>query len=218
MIQYIKGIVKNLTNPAISLLALVDDASKVDRKAKIYRSAHIVNSTVGRYSYVGINSWVNHTEIGQFCSIATNVFIGMPQHTMNFLSTSPIFTESHNALGISWIKHDIITPHQRTCIGNDVWIGFGALIKGGVRIGNGAIVGAGAVVTKDVPDYAIVAGIPARIIRYRFSDEIIEKLKSLEWWNLEKDELIHIVSSFQNSLQISDIENIRKLIDERRSK
>lgn len=84
MVQYIKGFIKNAINPATSLFALIDDMSKIDQKAKIYRNAHIVNSTVGRYSYIGINSWVNHAEIGQFCSIASNVFIGMPQHTMEF--------------------------------------------------------------------------------------------------------------------------------------
>lgn len=213
MVQYIKGFIKNAINPATSLFALIDDMSKIDQKAKIYRNAHIVNSTVGRYSYIGINSWVNHAEIGQFCSIASNVFIGMPQHTMEFLSTSPIFTESHNALGTSWIKYDITSPHQYTYIGNDVWIGFGALIKGGVRIGDGAIIGAGAVVTKDVPDYAIVAGVPAQIIRYRFSEEIIEKLKSLEWWNLEVDTLIQIISIFQKIPQLDVVEEIDRLIN-----
>lgn len=82
-----------------------------------------------------------------------------------------------------------------------------------MRIGDGAIIGTGAVVTKDVPDYAIVAGVPAQIIRYRFSEEIIEKLKSLEWWNLEVDTLIQIISIFQKIPQLDVVEELDRLIN-----
>lgn len=92
MVQYIKGFIKNAINPATSLFALIDDMSKIDQKAKIYRNAHIVNSTVGRYSYIGINSWVNHAEIGQFCSIASQcIYWDAPTHNGVFVNIANFY-------------------------------------------------------------------------------------------------------------------------------
>lgn len=84
-------------------------------------------------------------------------------------------------------SHNEFWNYAPVRIGNDVWIGDNVIIKNGVKIGDGAVVGLGAVVTKDVPPYAVVAGVPAKIIKYRFSDEIISELLELEWWNLEED-------------------------------
>ncbi len=211
MISYIKGLIKNITNPAISIFALIDNLSIVDKNAKIYRNARIVNSIIDKYTYVGINTWVVNADVGRFCSIATDVNIGLAEHTIKFLSTSPIFTESHNALRESWTKENIVIPTKRTYIGNDVWIGFRALIKGGIRIGDGAIIGAGAVVTKDVPDYAIVAGVPAKIIRYRFNPDIIEHLKTLNWWNYNKEFLMDNMSFFQKNVNSGIINALREI-------
>ena len=109
--------------------------------------------------------------------------------TSSFISTSPIFTERTNATGKSWINKNLFKSSKKTHIGNDVWIGYGALIKSGVKIGDGAIIGAGAVFTKDVPSYTIVGGIPARHIRKRFSENIINILLEIKWWNMP-DKLI----------------------------
>lgn len=197
MMSYIKGLLRNLNNPAVSMLALIDNESNVDRFAKVNRFARLCKTSVGRYSYLGINAWAIDAEIGQFCSIATDTYIGMAEHTVDRISTSPIFTEKHNATGHSWTDDDVFSPFKHTIIGNDVWIGYRALVKGGVKIGNGAIVGAGAVVTKDVPPYAIVGGVPAKIIRSRFSDDVIEKLEELQWWNMDVDFLKKNISMFQ---------------------
>lgn len=88
-------------------------------------------------------------------------------------------------MGISWTDHNSYDEFKEIYIGNDVWIGQRAMVMGGVRIGNGAVVGAGAVVTKDVPPYTIVGGVPAKIIRYRFSDKVVKKLQSSKWWDYD---------------------------------
>ena len=133
----------------------------------------------------------DHLIIGRFCSVACGAkfLFTRGNHAMRSLSTYsfPIFFDEWNLVSKqiteAWDnKGDII-------IGNDVWIGYEALIMSGVTIGDGAIIGARAVVTKDVPPYTIVAGVPAKPIRRRFSDEVIEKLQSVQWWNWEKERI-----------------------------
>ena len=106
----------------------------------------------------------------------------MAKHSLEYLSTSPIFTEKKNGTGHSWVEKSCFVASEQTVIGNDVWIGYRAIIRGGVKVGNGAIIGAGAMVTKDVPAYAIVGGVPAKIIRYRYSQDIITQLERVKWW------------------------------------
>ncbi len=118
--------------------------------------------------------------IGKFCSIADNVkiFLG-GNHRIDWVSTYPfnvIFEAGENIKGHPQSAGDIV-------IGNDVWIGEAAMILSGIKIGNGAVVAAGALVTKDIPAYCIAGGNPAKIIRQRFSDDIIAKLESIAWWN-----------------------------------
>ena len=201
MISYIIGLLKHITNLNVSKLAFIDRFSKINNRAKVNRNVHIIDSTIGRYSYVGPNSWICIADVGSFCSFAANVNIGLGNHTINYKSTSPIFTEVHNATGHSWIKEDKSLPFKRTIIGNDVWIGYGAKVIGGVHIGDGACVGAGALVTKDVPPYAVVGGVPAKILKYRFSKETIENLLAEKWWEKDDEELKKTTSRFQVPLQ-----------------
>lgn len=203
MKSYIKGLIKNINNPAVHLLSFIDDKSSISRLAKVNRFAHIVCSSIGHYSYIGVNSRINNSEIGAFCSIASEVYIGLEEHTISYISTSPIFTERCNGTGHSWIKNDVVSPSKHTIIGNDVWIGFRALVKAGVTIGNGAIIGAGAIVTHNIPPYAIVAGIPARIIKYRFSNPVINKLNSTAWWNVDDTVLKNNISMFQQNVEFN---------------
>lgn len=102
-------------------------------------------------------------------------------------------------------------PVRRVIIGNDVWIGDGVFIKSGVVIGDGAVIGANAVITKDVPPYAIVAGVPARIIKYRFENEIIQNLKKIQWWNYDFQEIRSWVVNHSGILtdMVNDISNLR---------
>lgn len=101
---------------------------------------------------------------------------------------APVFLSHKDSVKAKFARHDYL-PMLKTSIGHDVWIGEGAFIKSGVRVGTGAVVGMGAVVTKDVPPYAIVAGNPARVIRKRFSDELIQSLLATGWWDKDDAEL-----------------------------
>ena len=197
MLIYILGILKNLFNPGVSLLVKIDNGSRISRKAKVYDHVQVTNSSMGCYSYIGRNSRLIHSEVGKFCSIGGQCAIGMGTHTLDKLSTSPLFTEKNNGTTHSWVKTSTVRPFRITRIGNDVWIGQRVMVMGGIKVGDGAVVGAGAIVTKDVPPYAIVAGVPARIIRYRFSQEIIDRLEELQWWNLPENKLRENIHLFQ---------------------
>ena len=140
----------------------------------------IQNVSIGNYSYGIIDFHAitnNRLNIGNFCSIAENVtFLAGLDHPTNLVSTYPF--KSYFMNGIDAIsKGDII-------VDDDVWIGYGATILSGVHISQGAIIAAGAVVTKDVPPYAIVGGVPAKILKYRFSKEIIQELLKINYEHL----------------------------------
>lgn len=201
MISYFLGLLKYIFYPKVSIRAVIDRTSKLSKKAKINRGARVIDSNIGEYSYVDMNSWVCIADVGKFCSIANRVNIGLGNHTINYLSTSPIFTEKYNGTGFSWINKTIAPPFKRTIIGNDVWIGFGAMVIGGVKIGDGAIIGAGSIVTKDIPPFAIAVGSPAKVIKYRFSEETIEKILQNPWWNKSEKDLKQNIIEFQKVIR-----------------
>jgi acetyltransferase-like isoleucine patch superfamily enzyme len=133
--------------------------------------------------------------IGKYCSISTHVVIFLgSEHRTDWVSTYPfpiLWEEARSIKGHPYSKGDVI-------IGNDVYIGYNVIILSGVTIGDGAVVGASSVVTADVPPYAIVAGNPARLIRYRFGEEAIQKLLKIRWWNWPEErvkENIHLMCS-----------------------
>jgi acetyltransferase-like isoleucine patch superfamily enzyme len=133
--------------------------------------------------------------IGKYCSISRNVIIFLEgDHRTDWVSTFPF--------PILWEEAKGIPGHPTTkgnvVIGNDVWIGFGTTILSGITIGDGAAVGASSVVNRDVPPYAIVAGNPARIVRYRFDEETIQKLLQIRWWDWPDEKVkgnIHLICS-----------------------
>lgn len=210
MLKYILGLLKHLFNCAVSSVALVDNLSIIDRKAKICRHTKVFNSSIGAYSYLSKHSSLVYASVGKFCSIGPNSAIGLGHHTLNNLSTSPLFTEKYNATGHTWTdKHDVY-PYKKVIVGNDVWIGSRVMVVGGVTIGNGAVLAAGAVVTKDVPPYAVVGGVPAKVIRYRFSEDIVKFLEELEWWNLPESELKEHIELFQKEeVKIDDLKRLK---------
>lgn len=190
--------VKSIFQKNISFSSRVE-YSIVSPKARIWGKCKLFHSSVGDYSYIGPSSRVIHSDIGKYCSIARDVCIGMGDHTLEMISTSPIFTESRNGTAHSWIKQTLNSPYRRVIIGNDVWIGSRAMVLGGLTIGDGAVIGAGAVVTKDVPPYSIVVGVPAKIIRYRFTEDQILELENIKWWNFPENKLQQCIEQFQTS-------------------
>lgn len=181
------------------------------RRCKIHSSAFegnnvlhdnvvVINSQIGRRTYISSNSRISNTRVGRYCSIADGVCTCIGNHpTSLFVSTFPSFYyDTTKQLGYTFHKGAPIYDTRRfptgenkyqIIIGNDVWIGSHVLIMPGVKIGDGAIVAAGSVITKDVEPFSIVGGVPAHIIKYRFSQNQIEKLMDIKWWN-EPDELI----------------------------
>jgi phosphonate metabolism protein (transferase hexapeptide repeat family) len=143
------------------------------------------NVVLGNYSYTGQFCFLQNTDIGKFVNIAAMVRIGPTNHPME-RPTLHHFTYRRKMYGFDDKDDEEIFEKRKTdkvYIGNDVWIGHGAIIMPGVTIGDGVIVGSGAIVTKNVEAYNIVAGVPAKVIRKRFSDDIIYKLGCIKWWN-----------------------------------
>lgn len=143
----------------------------------------ISGSSIGDFTFIQKNTNVINADVGKFCSIAAGVRIGLGSHPLSYVSTHPSFYSASQPLAKTFAKQDIFLPFKKTFIGHDVWIGENALIKDGVRIGTGAVVGAGAIVTKDVSEYAIVVGAPAKIVRFRFDEATRQKIMKTQWWD-----------------------------------
>lgn len=155
--------------PTLRVGAMSEIADNCDfgHQNVIYGNSTLVNTILGDYSYIGGQCKIQYATIGKFCSIAEGVKIGLGIHPTHLPSTHPAFYSSQSHWDIMPDVSLDITEYKPIIIGDDVWIGTNAMVLDGVRIGNHAVVAAGAVVTKDVPEYAIVGGVPAKIIKYR---------------------------------------------------
>lgn len=171
---------------------------------------HVYNYSIDLHSYVSFNSIIYHCKIGKYCSIGPNVVIGYGDHPLHLITTSPFIYQNNRILSQEEIEFILNDHFNQVIIKNDVWIGANVYIKNGVTVGNGAVIGAGAVVTKDVADYDIVVGVPARRIRKRFAPDIIELLLELEWWDLDEN----VLASYKNVILSPDIDNLSKMLAE----
>ena len=183
----------------------------IDEKSSITveKNSYLIDAVIETYA---TNT---HVLIGKFCSMAHDIkFLLALNHDYRKISTYPYIINLQN----NSQEPDYIVNKYQVIIGNDVWIGRGVTIMGGLRIGNGAVLGANSVVTKNVPAYSIVAGNPARVIKYRFDSETIRKLLAIKWWNWSLDKIQHEFSITQDPYEIvrkfysSDLENYPRTV------
>ncbi|MFW8596934.1 DapH/DapD/GlmU-related protein [Enterococcus innesii] len=157
---------------------------------EIGEANHIDHSSIGNYTYTGQYCFIQNSQLERFISIAAMVRIGPTNHPYERPSQH-LF--AYNGEGYGFAPKDESFLEKRkaktTFIGNDVWIGHGAVIQSGLTVGDGAVIASNAVVTKDVPPYAIVGGVPAKVIKYRFDPETITALQEIAWWNWSRAEL-----------------------------
>lgn len=144
---------------------------------------------IGRFSYVAREAWLSGVTIGAFASIGPRTLLGCGDHPSNLVSTAPVFFSTRRQCGATFATADASVERRTVALGHDVWLGAQVFVRDGVSIGNGAIVAAGAVVTIDVPPYAIVGGVPAKLIRYRFSADAIRRLQAVQWWHWDEPRL-----------------------------
>ena len=171
----------------------------------LQNNVSLVDVELGNFTYISFRTTIAKTKIGKFCSIGPDCKIGLGKHPSNtFVSTHPIFFSTIKQVQISFADKNYFSESDNIVIGNDVWIGANSVILDGVNISNGVIVAAGSVVTKDIPPYAIVGGVPAKIIKYRFDKEQIDKLLKLKWWDMS-------LEYFQKNFQ--DFHNVDLLLN-----
>lgn len=182
--------------------------SRIEDHVIINRNCTLDRSEMGFASYINQNTILKNAIIGKFCCISWNVTIyGGSTHNYHVPS---MYTSFHwkKVFGNS-VKNvsEELGGKRKTTVGNDVWIGNAAVLINGVTVGDGAIIGAGAVVTKDVPPYSIVAGVPAKVIKKRFSDDLISDLLDIRWWDwpeetiAAEEELLRFTEVSEESIQ-----------------
>lgn len=193
-------------NKSISWLSFWDSTTEIPNELYLAPFARLMNCKVGKYTRIKPGCVFKNVTIGNYCSFANNVMVGLGQHPTFLLSTNSVFYKA----GITdrFVKKIEYDEEPRTFIGNDVWMGNGAVVMDGVNIGDGAIVASRAVVTKDVPPFAVVGGVPAKVLKYRFPHDIVMELLDWKWWNLSDDQIDKILPIFTDG-EIT-IDKIRK--------
>ncbi len=171
--------------------------SEIHPTSAVEGGSQVIGTRMGRHSFCGYDCVILNSDVGSFCSIADNVYIGGSTHPMEFVSTSPVFLSHRDSVKTKFSHHHYYNM-PRTTIGNDVWIGYGARLRAGITVGHGAVVGMGAVVTRDVPPYCVVGGSPAVRIKERFPEPIVRGLLKSEWWNYSDEELREAAALFKD--------------------
>ncbi|MFN8295935.1 MAG: CatB-related O-acetyltransferase [Chitinophagales bacterium] len=179
--------------------------SELSDYVSIHANCKVNSSSIGSYSYVAESSEISSATVGKFCSIGAEVLIGVGKHPPNFISTSPVFYSILNKqLGFSFSDKQLFEEFSRCKVGNDVWIGSRVMILDGITIGDGAIIAANSVVTKDIPPYSVVGGVPAKLIKMRFDDATIEKLLQEKWWDWNIEDIKKKLPFFQKEIKSVD--------------
>ena len=165
----------------------------------IGKNVLLVDCKVGNFSYLSDGCTITNTAIGKFCSIGPNVRCAPGRHpTSTFVSTHPLTFGSPSFLIKSFGATSLFEGNLKVTIGNDVWVGANCVVIDGVIIGDGAIIAANSVVTKNVEPYSIVGGLPAKLIRKRFSDKNVSALLSVKWWDKSDEWLFENIKKFQD--------------------
>ena len=173
--------------------------AKLGRFTEIKERVAFSDSELGDYSYVERQAEVIYAKIGKFCAIAANTRINALEHPLERVSQHKITYRANEYFLGAKLDSDFRARRQEKLveIGHDVWIGHGAIVKPGVKIGHGAVVAAGAIVTRDVQAYAIVAGVPAKFMRWRIEPKISERIISLGWWDWNHDRLAEVIEDMR---------------------
>lgn len=201
--------ITNILNESTALFALATfkllkkarlcgiKASSIHSTSKIESGTTFYGSSMDRHSFCGYDCDIYFADIGSFTSIANGVVLGGGRHPMEWVSMSPVFYEGRDSVKAKFSTHSRELV-KRVVVGHDVWIGRSAIILPNVAVGDGAVVGAGSVVTKSVPPYGVVAGNPARLVRFRFDDKTIARLTRTQWWSLPDEELKRLGPNFND--------------------
>ena len=147
-------------------------------KSNKYTNGAYINeaAVIGKYNYFGPYSMINNAVVGNYCSIGPGVKIGQGKHSLEYITT-------YQRVSSEITGHSLI--QEPSIIGNDVWLGANVVVMQGVKIGNGAVIGANAVVTRDIPDYGIAVGLPAKVMKYRFNENTIRKINESNWYTYD---------------------------------
>lgn len=202
-------------NVIFGINTIIDKSDHFDGWNRMDHDSSLKNSFIGKFSYLGNHTDLNYVSIGKYTSIGPRVNNVVGQHpSKGFVSTHPVFYSTQKQIGFSYVTTQRFTEYNfldnsnfLVRVGNDVWVGCDVTFMDGIKIGDGAIIAAGAVVVSDVPSYAIVGGIPAKVIRYRFSTEDIEYLQDLKWWDKD-DSWVRSHATY-----FDDIDTLRNVLE-----